>query len=112
MPPPGDRNQFDDRQGGDRIAGQPAAYRPGLGRGLRLDIDPNAPLSLYLGLFEWEIAGRIRALCRPGTKSFDVGAYNGSYGIAFSRLSGSRVICFDARPGRVRTCGRNMQVER
>lgn len=42
------------------------------------------------------------------------GAYNGYYGIVFSRLSGSRVICFDADPVAcarvVRTCRLNGEV--
>ena len=72
-----------------RVALGPAA-------GLRLEADPDVPLTAYLGIFEWELDRHVRALCRPGTRAFDVGGYNGYYALAFSRLSGAPVICLDS----------------
>ena len=86
--------------GGRRLPAGPAA-------GLRLEVDPASPLSLYLGLFELELAPHVRALCRPGCRSFDVGAYNGYYGLMFARRSGAPALCFESDEEACRRIERN-----
>ncbi len=50
----------------------------GIGRGLRMEIDfRRGQTRLYLGLYEVELNGHLRELCRPGYRSFDVGGQLG-----------------------------------
>jgi hypothetical protein len=67
----------------------------GLGRGLRMEVDPHAPLHAYLGTAEIEIAGHIRRLARPGSRCFDVGGHDGYYAMVLARLTGSQVASFE-----------------
>lgn len=67
----------------------------GLARGLRLEVDPRAPLHVYLGTAELEIAGHIRALARPGTCCFEVGSHNAYYALILARLTGGPVFAVD-----------------
>jgi hypothetical protein len=78
----------------------------GLGRGLRLEIDPRAPLHTYLGTAELEIARYVRRFARPGFRCFDVGGNDGYYAMALARLTGASVISFefdDAAVARMRS---------
>jgi Methyltransferase FkbM domain len=75
----------------------------GIGHGLRVEIDPTSPLDMYLGLYEFEIAKHIEELCRPGSVCFDIGGFDGYYALIMSRLTGGRVIVFEADPD---SCGR------
>jgi hypothetical protein len=76
--------------------GRPYRLPLGLGRGLRLEIDPSSPLDMYLGLYEFEIAHHVRDLCRPGYRCFDIGGFDGYYALVFSRLTGKEVIVFES----------------
>lgn len=67
----------------------------GLARGLRLEVDPRAPLHVYLGTAELEIAGHIRALARPGMCCFEVGSHNAYYALVLARLTGGPVFAVD-----------------
>ena len=48
----------------------------GLAEGLRLEVDPAAPVHVYLGTAEVEIASHLRRLERPGVRCFDIGGPN------------------------------------
>jgi hypothetical protein len=86
----------------------------GIGRGLRLALDPTSPLDMYLGLYEFEIARYVHEFCKPGHLCFDIGGFDGYYALVFSRLTGERVIVFESDPGscaRVRrNCDANLPV--
>jgi predicted nicotinamide N-methyase len=67
----------------------------GLARGLRIEVDPSAPLHTYLGSAEIEIARHIRRLARPGARCFDVGGHDGYYAMVLARLTGAEVVSFE-----------------
>jgi predicted RNA methylase len=75
----------------------------GLGRGLVMEIDPDRDARFWLGLYEVELARHVRALCVPGTSSFDLGAESGYYALVFARRGGGRVVAVEANG---RTCER------
>jgi precorrin-6B methylase 2 len=71
----------------------------GLARGVRMEIDFSFQSRLYFGIFEIELAPTFRALCRPGTDCFDVGAREGYFTLALAKLSaGGRVLAFEVDP--------------
>jgi hypothetical protein len=71
----------------------------GLDRGMAMEIDFSHQARLYAGIFEIELARHVRALCRPGTKCFDVGAREGYYTLALAKLSrGGRVLALEFDP--------------
>src|ERR1700682_131320 len=45
----------------------------GIGAGLRMEVDPAAPVHIYLGTAEVEIARHLRRLATPGARCFDIG---------------------------------------
>jgi hypothetical protein len=64
-----------------------------------MEIDFADQARMYAGVFEIELARHVRAFCRPGTASFDVGAREGYYTLALAKLSqGGRVLAFDFDP--------------
>ncbi len=67
----------------------------GIGRGLRLELDLQHWARLYLGLYEVELNRHLRALCRPGYRSFDVGGQNGYDAMVIARLTGAQVLSFE-----------------
>jgi hypothetical protein len=67
----------------------------GLGRGLRIEVDPKAPLHTYLGTAELEIARHIRRFARPGYRCLDVGGHDGYYALILARLTGAEVVSFE-----------------
>lgn len=67
----------------------------GLARGLRLEVDPDAPLHVYLGTAELEIARYVRQFARPGSRCFDVGGSDACDAMTLARLTGSKVISFE-----------------
>jgi hypothetical protein len=75
--------------------GRPWRIPWGLARGLRLEVDARAPLHVYLGTAELEIARHIRALARPGMCCFEVGSHNAYYALILARLTGGPVVAFD-----------------
>src|SRR4051812_44981939 len=68
----------------------------GPGRGLRMELHPTSPLDMYLGLYEYELAGHIEGFCTPETVCFDIGAFDGYYALVFTRLTGAPVVVFDS----------------
>jgi precorrin-6B methylase 2 len=81
----------------------------GLARGVRMEIDFSFQSRLYAGIFEIELARTFRALCRPGTDCFDVGAREGYFTLALAKLSaGGRVLAFEVDPGWCASLRRNI----
>jgi hypothetical protein len=80
----------------------------GLGRGLRLEVDPQTTLHTYIGTAEVEIAGHLRRLARPGCASFDVGSNNGYYALALTRLTGVGAVAFEFAPDGLARIRRNL----
>jgi precorrin-6B methylase 2 len=81
----------------------------GLARGVRMEIDFSFQSRLYAGIFEIELARTFRALCRPGTDCFDVGAREGYFTLALAKLSaGGRVLAFEVDPAWCDSLRRNI----
>jgi hypothetical protein len=68
----------------------------GVAAGIRYRVSVNGSLYRYLGLFEYEISGHVRRFCRPGQRCWDVGGQDGYYALVFSKLTGQRVVSFEA----------------
>lgn len=61
-----------------------------------MEVDFGRDSRMWLGLYEHELAHHVRALCTPGSASFDVGAEGGFYALVFARLGGGRVLAVEA----------------
>jgi len=70
----------------------------GLASGVVMEIDFSFQARLYFGLYETEIAARVRALARPGMRRFDIGSGVGYYSLALARRCGAEVVAVDASP--------------
>jgi len=75
--------------------GRPRRVPWGLARGLRLEVDPGAPVHVYLGTAELELARDLRALARPGMCCYEVGSHNAYYALILARLTGGPVLALD-----------------
>jgi hypothetical protein len=65
----------------------------GIGRGLQMEIDfHGGQLGLYLGQYERELNRHVRRLCRPGTRSFDIGGHVGYDALVIAKLTGAPVL--------------------
>lgn len=72
------------------------AIRLGLARGCRVPVSDAVKTSIYLGVFEYEIAPFFKDLVRPGCRCFDVGGgADGYYALVLARLSGTNVVVFE-----------------
>jgi hypothetical protein len=80
----------------------------GLAAGLRLEVDANGSVHTYLGTAELEIARHVRRATRPGAVCFDVGGHDGWYAMIFARLTGARVVSFEADADAVSRMKRNL----
>jgi hypothetical protein len=65
----------------------------GIGRGLRVGLDLQQSLRLYVGLYECELNPHLRRLCRGA--AFDVGGQYGYDAAILARLSGRQVVTFE-----------------
>jgi hypothetical protein len=98
----------------ERVRGaymRPGAVRRvplGIAAGLRLEVDPRAPIHVYLGTAEVEIAGHIKRLARPGLRAFDIGGHNAYYAMVLARLTQRPVISFEFDPACVERMHRNL----
>jgi Methyltransferase FkbM domain len=98
----------------ERVRGvymRPGAVRRvplGIAAGLRLEVDPRAPVQVYLGTAEVEIAGHIKRLARPGLRAFDIGGHNAYYAMVLARLTQRPVISFEFDPAGVERMHRNL----
>jgi hypothetical protein len=70
----------------------------GLARGLQIETDLHGPAYLWLGLYEYEIQRWLRRFAPEKALVYDVGAASGVLALAFARLTGSRVCCFEPDP--------------
>src|SRR5262249_53966086 len=52
----------------------------------------------WIGWYEWELAHKIRAACRPGMIAFDVGANVGYYTLLMSRAIGPSGLVYAFEP--------------
>lgn len=80
----------------------------GVAAGLRLEVDARAPIQVYLGTAEVEIAEHIRRLARPGLRAFDIGGHNAYYAMVLARLTGQPVVSFEFDPTAVERMRRNL----
>ncbi len=93
-----------------------AALRPGrvitlplgLGKGLRLEVVDNGSVHTYAGTAELELAPHVLRAVQPGTVCFDVGGHDAYYALVFARLSGARVVSFEADPQAIARMQRNL----
>jgi hypothetical protein len=98
----------------ERVRGvymRPGAVRRvplGIAAGLRLEVDPRAPIQVYLGTAEVEIAGHIKRLAQPGLRAFDIGGHNAYYAMVLARLTQRPVISFEFDPAGVERMHRNL----
>lgn len=70
----------------------------GLSRGIIMPIDFSHESRLYLGVYEIELNRHIKAICQDGVSSFDVGGQHGYDALVFAKLTGARVVSFEADP--------------
>jgi hypothetical protein len=89
-------------------AGRARRIPVGVAAGLRLDVDPLAPVHVYLGTAEVEIARAVRRLARPGVRAFDVGGHNAYYAMVLARLTGEPVVSFEFDPAGIARMARNL----
>lgn len=61
-----------------------------------MEVDFDRDSRFWLGLYESELTGAVRDLCRPGTAAFDLGSESGYYALVFARLGGGRVLAVEA----------------
>lgn len=83
--------------------------RLGIARGINLEIDFSMQTQMYLGLYEIELNKYLRRLCRPGFRSFDVGAQFGYDALILAKLSRSQVASFECDPDVFEELKRNLQ---
>lgn len=79
----------------------------GVARGVRLEVDPEAPVHLYLGSLEAELRGAWRRVLRPGLVAWDVGSHEGAYSFAFARRTGGPVVAIECDPDALGRLERN-----
>jgi FkbM family methyltransferase len=75
----------------------------GAGRGLRLQVLPETPMTYALGIHEQETQTILERELKPGMVVYDCGANVGYFAVICARLvgSGGRVIAFEPSPGSV-----------
>jgi hypothetical protein len=71
----------------------------GIARGLKIESDLHGPAYLWLGLYEYEIQAWLRRLAPKDAIVYDVGAASGVLALAFARLTGAVVCCFEPDAG-------------
>lgn len=72
----------------------------GIGRGLRMSIDfQRGETTLFLGLYEIELNRHLRAIARPGYRSYDLGGQYGYDALVLAKLTGGPVVSVEADPG-------------
>lgn len=71
----------------------------GLGRGLRMGVDfHRGETRLFLGLYEAELNRHLRAIARPGYRSFDIGGQYGYDALILAKLTGAAVCSVEVDP--------------
>lgn len=82
----------------------------GIGRGLRLEVDPGAPLHTYLGTSELELASHIKRFAVLGNRCFDIGGNDAYYALVLARLTCADVVSFEFDAPSVARMQRNMSL--
>lgn len=80
----------------------------GVCRGVRLEVDPEAPVHLYVGSLEAELRGAWRRILRPDLVSWDVGSHEGAYAFAFARRTGGEVVAIECNADALGRLRRNI----
>ena len=71
----------------------------GIGRGLRMGVDfQRGETRLFLGLYEIELNRHLRAIARPGYRSFDIGGQYGYDALVLAKLTGAPVVSVEVDP--------------
>lgn len=70
----------------------------GIAAGIRFNVDLDHHKRLYLGLYEIELNRYLKRFCKRGYTSFDVGGQWGYDALVLAKLTGGRVISFEAEP--------------
>lgn len=70
----------------------------GLAAGSIIHVDPQHELRRYFGLDETQLVPVYRRLLKPGMNVFDVGSSTGHNAVGFARLTGGKVVAFEAEP--------------
>ena len=68
----------------------------GVGRGLKMPLNPQHELRIWLGLYEIEVARHLRRLVTTGMRCYDVGGQYGYDALVLARLSRGPVVSFEA----------------
>jgi hypothetical protein len=82
----------------------------GIAAGLWLEADDRAPVHIYLGTAEVEIARHLRRLAKPGYRCFDIGGHNAYYAMVLARLTGACVTSFEFDPLGIARMNRNLEL--
>jgi hypothetical protein len=61
-----------------------------------MEIDFDRDSRYWLGIYERELAGHIRAFCTPGGACFDLGSASGFYALIFAGRGARRVLAVEA----------------
>lgn len=93
-------------------------YRPGricrvkvgLGRGIRLEVDADAPLHKYIGTAEIELRRWIRRFAQPGAVCLDVGSYDAHIALILTRMTSAPVWSFEFKTDRLARMHRNLKL--
>jgi hypothetical protein len=80
----------------------------GLAAGIRLEVEPRAPVHIYFGTAEVEIARHLRRLAKPGCRCFDIGGHNAYYAMILARLTNEPVWSFEFDPIGIDRMRRNL----
>ena len=71
----------------------------GIGRGLRMGIDfQRGETHLFLGMYEMELNRHLRAIARPGYRSFDIGGQYGYDALVLAKLTQAPVVSVECDP--------------
>jgi hypothetical protein len=73
-----------------------------------MEIDFDHDSRYWLGIYERELAGHVRALCPPGGACFDLGSASGFYALVFARRGATRVLAVEADPSICERLRRNV----
>ena len=87
---------------------QQRAIRSGAFKGLRMQLDLQHHAQNYLGLYERELHGEIRALSAGVASAVDVGSADGSYVLYFLARTRARVLSFEPDPAARASLAKNL----
>lgn len=81
----------------------------GIGRGLRMDIGfHDGQTQMWAGLYEAQLNRHLRAIARPGYRSFDLGGADGYDALVLVKLTGGEVVTVESEAPSVEGLRRNV----